>query len=108
MAHVRDVLSLDDTELYLLEVVPLVEAEVLRVVPPGLRPPYDSAVQGLERCLHVVGVRRRDHSREGRPLWSVSMFLLVPSFALSVGFGPVFFPREAPSPSSSPATATSI
>ena len=32
MAHVRDVLSLDDTELYLLEVVPLVEADVLRVV----------------------------------------------------------------------------
>ena len=94
VAHVRYVLPLDHPSLYLRVVLPLVQAEVLRMVAAWGRPRDDDAVQGLERRLHVVRVGPSDHSGEGRPPLVGQDVPLRTELAPISGVGTCTFPPE--------------
>jgi hypothetical protein len=60
MAEVGGVVPFPDRGLNLWEVVPLVEAQVLRILRRRSRPPDGEAVQRGRRRLHVVGIGAGD------------------------------------------------
>jgi hypothetical protein len=61
MADVRGVMALPDRRLDLREVVPFVQAQVMRVLSRWLRSPYGEAVQRGRRRFHVMTVGAGHH-----------------------------------------------
>src|ERR1019366_9158521 len=96
-----------DERVYLGEVVSLVEADVLRFPPGRLRPLDRHALEGRLGPPHVAGVGSRDGEPGG---YAVPVDEHAP---LRPGFRPIgrvrpcaFSPREGPSSSRRPSTAT--
>jgi len=67
VAHVGNIPSGMDRDLDLAGIIPLVQAQVLRLVRRGPRPTDDDPVQGLRSDLHVMTIRGRHHHGQRGP-----------------------------------------
>jgi hypothetical protein len=61
MPEVDDVMALADRDLDLWEVVPLIEAQVLRILDRRAGTPDDAAIQRGPRRFHVMGIGGSHH-----------------------------------------------